>query len=202
MKNSFAWSCVIRLKRCSGLARGAGHCRADEVDGCTEWARVLVSHPVVITARQAFYTTLRWCHPIATCTACPWGHKSSCPRQGSGQHTLTFIHTASCSWACSRHSRAHMCTHTVTFMQKHTQTHPLPRTQTHEQCVQKSRTFGIACLQAPRFSGKDLAFHKHPSVCLYKLPGCANSTWALMSESALCQWVCPSNSTKVVDKTG
>lgn len=30
------------------------YCWADEVDSCTEWVRVLVSHTLVITARQAF----------------------------------------------------------------------------------------------------------------------------------------------------
>lgn len=100
----------------------------------------------------------------------------------------------SCTRICTQ-----ACTHAVTFMQKHTQTRPLPHTQTHQQCVQKART---CCVQAPLFTGKDLAFHKHPSVCLCKLPGCANSTWALVSESTLCQSVGPSHSAQVVDKTG
>lgn len=82
---------------------------------------------------------------------------------------------------------------------KHTQTHPLPHTLA---VCPKVQNFWHCCLQAPLLAGKELAFHKHPSVCLYKLPGSANYTWALMSESTLCQSVCPSNSAEVVDKTG
>lgn len=162
------------------------------------WVRVKVSHPLVITARQVCYTTLQWCHAPPV----PEDTSPAVLKSGRGQDTATFTHTASCSQACE-HSRTHTCTqactHTVTFIQKHTQTHPLHHTQTHQQCVQESRT---CCLQAPLFSGKDLAFHKHPSVCLCKLPGCANSTLALVSESTLCQSAGPSNSAQVVDKTG
>lgn len=85
-------------------------------------------------------------------------------------HTSTYtVHTHTCSWACNACTHKH--TLTVTFLQIHTQTHPLPYTQTHQQCV---KNFWHCCLWAPLFSGKGLAFHKHPSVCLYKLLGCAS----------------------------
>lgn len=114
-------------------------------------------------------------------------------------HARARTHAPTCSRACDACAHKHTDTHTFTFLQIHTQTHPVPYTQTHQQCV---LNLWQCCLWAPLFSGKGLTFHKHPTVCLYKLPGCAEYTWALMSESTLCQPVCPSNSVQVVDKSG
>ena len=117
----------------------------------------------------------------------------------SVRHRWTHTHTHLHVHGLVMHVHTNIQTHTFTFLQIHTQTHPVPYTQTHQQCV---LNFWQCCLRAPLFSGKGLTFHKHPTVRLYKLPGCVAYTWALMSESTLCQLLCPSNSVQVVDKSG
>lgn len=199
----------MRWKSCSELARDEvcpeeqRHCWADEGDSCTESARVSVFQTLVITTTGQFFT--QHSDDVIQSQHAPSVHEDTGPAVLSMRRVNTHLHLC-------RHLRVHglimqacthMCTqtstHTVTFLQIHTQTHPLPHTQTHQPCVQN---FWLCCLWVPLFSGKGLAVHKHPSVCLYKLLGCAKYTWVLMSESTLCRLVCPSNSAKVVDKIG
>lgn len=131
-------------------------------------------------------------------------------------HThLRLTHTHTQIQVHGLHGHSHTCTQTHTqssFRQKHTQTHPSPvpaRTNTRSKCPKVQFGFFFLffffplChpgLQAALVSRKDLAFHKQPCVCLCKRPDCANSAWALMSESKVCRPACPTNSAKVVDK--
>lgn len=157
------WLILLRLRLwlTEGLPVGSSwsgsvqqsHCLSDEVDKSTEWVNVSESHP------PAFYTRLWWRHTLAAASA-------PVPEDTSPAVLNTHLRVQE----LLRRSLPHACTHvyanTATFMQRRTQTHPWPHMQTLWQCVQRSRTFWS--------SWKFPAFHKHHSVCLYKLADCVN----------------------------
>lgn len=125
-------------------------------------------------------------HPVTACAASPPGHKASRPQKQICERTPTLKHTCKAGRRAQTRSRRNFLANVLS----------LHLAQTRQQRVQN---LWLCCVRDPLFSGTGLAFHKHPSVCLYKLPGCAECTWELASERTLCKPACPSNSAKVVD---
>lgn len=127
-----------------GLSR-----RADEVDSCTEWVRVLVwvSHTLVIIAvRQAF--TQHTDDVIQAQHALPVPVDTSAAVLSKTLVTHLHVH------GLVMHTYTHTCTrsHSCKYTPKHTQ-YPA-----HKHTSSVSRTFSIAVCELPSFQGKAWPF--------------------------------------------
>lgn len=138
----------------------------DQVDRCTEWVNVSGSQPPAFLHSAAVTSPGRRPSPKDTSPAV----------LDTRSHLDARLHVRE----LLRRPPPRLCTHTDAFMQKtHPNTPVTPRANTLAVCPKSPELFSR--------SWKDLAFHRHHSVCLYTPADCVNPARVQMSESALCQ---------------